>query len=50
MMLFNMDTNKVRNLNSHLNDKYGLESVGLLQNWEGIVKKMAKYKMIKGSC
>ena len=35
-----MDTNKVSNLFSHLNDKYGGEIVRLLRNWEFIVKKM----------
>ena len=35
-----MDTNKLRNLQCHLKDEYGVESVRLLQTWEGIVKKM----------
>ena len=39
-----MDTNKVSNLFSYLRDKYGEKSVGLLRNWEFIVKKMADFR------
>ena len=44
-----MEINKVRNLHCHLKDIYGLEDVRILQNWEGIVKKMADYGTIEYS-
>ena len=36
-----MDTTKTSNLHSYLKEKYGFESVRLLQNWECIIKKTA---------
>ena len=39
-----MDTNKVSNLFSYLQDKYGQDSVRLLRFWEFTFKKMTDHK------